>query len=655
MGESVTRASLVNYFRCLRDNPHYRNLWIADFVDNIGAWLNYVATLELVEQFSGGSGLAVTAVILIRFFPSLVLSPVAGVLADRCNRIVILVVAALIDAVLVAALAFVQRPSQAPLLYILLAAQFTAIALQDPARKAIVPVLVPKSQLHLATTLETFSWSLTGAVGAAAGGAIASRLGNSACFLIDAATYFIAAWCASKVPRALGDPEAYDVSVAALKKSRSGLDPEVQLLRRKSVSADEIEDFDYGAVELAPLRTTSAVHHHKAAHREQNTEVVDGEEYVNNNRRSLSTRINRPADSSPTLIARSHTTTTTSDLHPKRTGGTSDALHVTVSTNVASLGKTSVKVDIPRIASLQPQPGHNTDDVDVESFLRDQPLRELPPSSRVSPRNGSRSAELTSLEHGSGPLPPGPPPGSLKVAVGSLVSMAWASLVDGVGAAWEGWQYITSKDNRDVAALVLMKGCGSVTWGAVDVLNVRFSELPDLQIGDGPTTLGLIFAVVGTGCFLGPVILNAVVRPQPRPLLWACAASFILLFLGTLMMSLAHTMKLVLAATFVRSVGSSTLWIYSTLLLQLRTPNSILGRISAVEMAWYTVAEAGSSVFGGAAEDVFVMTASQTAGVLAGVAGVLAAGWVAYAWMEDRRIHQSQSITAVSNEGEEEP
>jgi len=140
-------ASLGAYWRCLRDNPHYRNLWIADFIDNIGAWLNYVATLELVEEFSGGSGFAVTAVILIRFVPSLALSPVAGVIGDRCNRVNVLIVAALIDAVLVAALALVHSPSQAPMLYWLLAAQFTAIALQDPARKAIVPVLVPENQV----------------------------------------------------------------------------------------------------------------------------------------------------------------------------------------------------------------------------------------------------------------------------------------------------------------------------------------------------------------------------------------------------------------------------------------------------------------------------------------------------------------------------
>ena len=53
---------------CLRTLPHKQS---------------YVATLELVEQFSGGSGLAISGVVIIRFMPSLLLAPVCGVVADR--------------------------------------------------------------------------------------------------------------------------------------------------------------------------------------------------------------------------------------------------------------------------------------------------------------------------------------------------------------------------------------------------------------------------------------------------------------------------------------------------------------------------------------------------------------------------------------------
>lgn len=42
-------------------------------------------------------------------------------------------------------------------------------------------------------------------------------------------------------------------------------------------------------------------------------------------------------------------------------------------------------------------------------------------------------------------------------------------------------------------------------------------------------------------------------------------------------------------ATVVRSCGSSVVWVYSTLLIQLRVPNQLLGRMMALEMAFYVV------------------------------------------------------------------
>jgi MFS family permease len=317
------RASMAAYYSCLRDNPHYRALWIADVIDNTGAWLNYVATLELMTSFSPSS-LALSAVVLIRFIPSLLLSPLAGVLADSCNRVTVLVVAALVDALAVAALATVHQASQAPLLFALLAAQFAAIALQDPSRKAIVPALVPREQLHLAATLETFSWSLTGALGAGLGGLIASRLGNATCFLMDAATYLLAAWCLHKVPRELGDPGALERRAPRKRPPPGGSGVEMAAQPPGGAAPDVALD-----VEAAPL-----------------------------------------------------------------------------------------------LAPAQP------------------------PAAAAAAAPAAAPA-------------------------GGLAAAAAAACAEGVRSLREGWAYLLHRENRDVAALVLMKGCGSITWGAVDILNVK--------------------------------------------------------------------------------------------------------------------------------------------------------------------------------------
>lgn len=77
--------------------------------------------------------------------------------------------------------------------------EFSMTAFYDPARRALTPSLVPRHRLHLATTLDSFAWSLTGAVGSSLGGLAASKFGVQACFYIDAATYLFSAACAFRL------------------------------------------------------------------------------------------------------------------------------------------------------------------------------------------------------------------------------------------------------------------------------------------------------------------------------------------------------------------------------------------------------------------------------------------------------------------------
>lgn len=55
-------------------------------------------------------------------------------------------------------------------LYVLLFMQFSANSFYDPARRAITPTIVSSDKLPLATTIDSFAWSLVGAVGASLGG-----------------------------------------------------------------------------------------------------------------------------------------------------------------------------------------------------------------------------------------------------------------------------------------------------------------------------------------------------------------------------------------------------------------------------------------------------------------------------------------------------
>ena len=79
------------------------------------------------------------------------------------------------------------------------------------------------------------------------------------------------------------------------------------------------------------------------------------------------------------------------------------------------------------------------------------------------------------------------------------------------------------------------------------------------------------------------------VRCRRHHLLRACAASFLAFFTGYLLMAAAPNIWALYPATVVRSCGSSVVWVYSTLLIQLRVPNQLQGRMMALEMAFYVV------------------------------------------------------------------
>lgn len=96
----------------------------------------------------------------------------------------VLIWTSLIDCVVVSLLATVRRPEHMTRMCVLLLLQFTSWAFYSPARAALLPVVVRPSDLPAATLLDSFSWSLTGAIASSLGGVVASKLGIQACFLL---------------------------------------------------------------------------------------------------------------------------------------------------------------------------------------------------------------------------------------------------------------------------------------------------------------------------------------------------------------------------------------------------------------------------------------------------------------------------------------
>jgi hypothetical protein len=130
---------------------------------------------------------------------------------------------------------------------------------------------------------------------------------------------------------------------------------------------------------------------------------------------------------------------------------------------------------------------------------------------------------------------------------------------------YEGIQYLSK---CSFAIFVTLKSTGAVTFGCSDVLNVRLSHKADDEARDS-TRLGVLFAMFGLGCLIGPLISDRFVSmKRPRSILGACVIAFAVLSMGFAGIGLSRSFHSVCISTVIRGCGSSVLWINSTLLLQ---------------------------------------------------------------------------------------
>ena len=136
MSQSVPDQS-TNYVDLVRNNADFRFLWLGQIVSLLGDWFNLVASATLLAALTG-SGVAVGGLFVVRMLAPFVVTPVAGVAADRINRKHLLIGTDLLRAVVVFGFLFVRDPGDVWLLYALTALQLGISGFFFPARNAIL-------------------------------------------------------------------------------------------------------------------------------------------------------------------------------------------------------------------------------------------------------------------------------------------------------------------------------------------------------------------------------------------------------------------------------------------------------------------------------------------------------------------------------------
>lgn len=122
----------------------------------------------------------------------------------------------------------------------------------------------------------------------------------------------------------------------------------------------------------------------------------------------------------------------------------------------------------------------------------------------------------------------------------------------------------------DFGLLILLKASGSLIFGSADVLNVTLAHVEGDE-GETSRLMGRIYSSVGIGCIIGPVLANSTIvhGDKPRTLQLAILFGLVFMFAGWIGVARnVSSFTFICAFTTVRSIGSSTIWLFSTLLLQ---------------------------------------------------------------------------------------
>lgn len=128
----------------------YFRLWLAQVISSTGDWIGLIAILAIAARVSDNSGAAVSLVMLARVVPGFFLGTIGGVLIDRFDRRLVMVLADVGRAGLLILLPFVGTLLALVLISLMLEV-FTL--LWGPAKDASVPNLVGGDQLASANTL----------------------------------------------------------------------------------------------------------------------------------------------------------------------------------------------------------------------------------------------------------------------------------------------------------------------------------------------------------------------------------------------------------------------------------------------------------------------------------------------------------------------
>jgi predicted MFS family arabinose efflux permease len=174
----------------LRD---FRLLWAAGGLDNTGRWMDAVVMGLLVLDMTD-SAFQVALLFVFRWIPMLAFALVSGMVADRANRWVIMIVARAVAVAATAVVLVLVLTDSVETWHVFIASFFLGwlYVLEFPSRRSLIYDLVGSDRIVSAMSLETINTTLGKFIGPIMAGILIELSGFSMTYVVLVAVYFVA-------------------------------------------------------------------------------------------------------------------------------------------------------------------------------------------------------------------------------------------------------------------------------------------------------------------------------------------------------------------------------------------------------------------------------------------------------------------------------
>ena len=197
-----------------------------------------------------------------------------------------------------------------------------------------------------------------------------------------------------------------------------------------------------------------------------------------------------------------------------------------------------------------------------------------------------------------------------------------------------------------VLVLSLLKSGLAVAGGIMTLIPLMASQViakpAMLSLG-----VGILYSARGLGAAVGPLLVKKLFGETTTVLNWSIAAAFFLKALSYLFIGNSSNMLTLSLGVAAATLFGSIIWVFSSALIHLSTPDKYLGRVFSFELAVMTLVMGISNWGVGFAIDDLGLTSHQVAFAMAALVTISGLFWTCFRVVIRKQLHPENLVSSV--------